>query len=131
MPGALSSRPAGRHPYDISGTWSPPAANVRLRDFRNIAITSYNGTPWHGPWPAEKHLAALVITVRTIPSHPSDSCRTFRVLLKEPADRPCVSAARQKRAALMCLISPRIYGSRLNGMESLCPDGRSVWPNRS
>ena len=25
---------------DISGTWSPPAANVRLWEFRNVAITS-------------------------------------------------------------------------------------------
>ena len=25
----------------------------------------------------------------------------------------------------------RIYDSRENGMESLCPDGRSVWPNWS
>jgi hypothetical protein len=27
--------------------------------------------------------------------------------------------------------SSQIYGSRENGMESLCPDGRSVWPNWS
>ena len=69
---------------DISGTWSPPAANVRLWEFRNVAITSYNGTRGTicGPWPAEKHLAAPVITVRMIPSAPSNSCRNFSVLLK-------------------------------------------------
>ena len=69
---------------DISGTWSPPAANVRLWEFRNVAITSYNGT--HGiicgPWPSGKHLEAPVITVRMIPSDPSNSCRNFGVLLK-------------------------------------------------
>jgi hypothetical protein len=69
---------------DISGTWSPPAANVRLWEFRNVAITSYNGTHGTicGPWPAEKHLAAPVITVRMIPSDLSNSCRAFSVLLK-------------------------------------------------
>jgi hypothetical protein len=69
---------------DISGTWSPPAANVRLWSFRNVAITSYNGTRGTicGPWPTEKHLAAPVITVRMIPSDPSNSCRNFSVLLK-------------------------------------------------
>jgi hypothetical protein len=69
---------------DISGTWSPPAANVRLWSFRNVAITSYNGTRGTicGPWPAEKHLAAPVITVRMIPSDTSNSCRNFSVLLK-------------------------------------------------
>ena len=69
---------------DISGTWSPPAANVRLWEFRNVAITSYNGTRGTicGPWPAEKHLAAPVITVRLIPSAPSNSCRTFGVLVR-------------------------------------------------
>jgi len=69
---------------DISGTWSPPAANVRLWSFRNVAITSYNGTHGTicGPWPAEKHLAAPVITVRMIPSDTSNSCRNFSVLLK-------------------------------------------------
>ena len=69
---------------DISGTWSPPAVNVRLWEFRSVAITSYNGTHGTicGPWPSEKHLAAPVITVRMIPSAPSDSCRTFGVLLK-------------------------------------------------
>jgi hypothetical protein len=25
-------------------------------------------------------------------------------------------------------VSHHAYGSRLNGMESLCPNGRSVWP---
>ena len=69
---------------DIWGTWSPPAANVRLWEFRNVAITSYNGT--HGiicgPWPSGKHLEAPVITVRMIPSDPSNSCRNFGVLLK-------------------------------------------------
>ena len=30
-----------------------------------------------------------------------------------------MSAVRQKRAALTWFTSPRIYGSRLNGMESL------------
>jgi hypothetical protein len=69
---------------DISGTWSPPAANVRLWEFRNVAITSYNGTHGTicGPWPSGKHLAAPVITVRMIPSDPSNSCRNFSVLLK-------------------------------------------------
>jgi hypothetical protein len=72
---------------DISGTWSPPAANVRLWAFRNVAITSYNGTRGTicGPWPAEKHLAAPVITVRMVPSAPSNSCRVFSVLLPGPA----------------------------------------------
>jgi hypothetical protein len=69
---------------DISGTWSPPAANVRLWSFRNVAITSYNGTRGTvcGPWPAERHLAAPVITVRMIPSDTSNGCRNFSVLLK-------------------------------------------------
>ena len=69
---------------DISGTWSPPVGNVRLWEFRNVAITSYNGTHGTicGPWPTGKHLAAPVITVRMIPSDPSNSCRTFSVLLK-------------------------------------------------
>jgi hypothetical protein len=69
---------------DISGTWSPPPANARLWEFRNVTITSYNGTHGTicGPWPAEKHLAAPVITVRMIPSDPSNSCRNFSVLLK-------------------------------------------------
>ena len=64
--------------------WSPPAANAGLWEFRNVAITSYNGTRGTicGPWPAEKHLAAPVITVRMIPSDLSDSCRAFSVLLK-------------------------------------------------
>jgi len=40
---------------DIWGTWSPPAVNVRLWQFGNIAITSYNGTHGTvcGSWPAE------------------------------------------------------------------------------
>ena len=69
---------------DISGTWLPPAANVRLWEFRNVAITSLNGTHGTicGPWPTEKHLAAPVITVRMIPSDPSNSCRAFSVLVK-------------------------------------------------
>lgn len=68
----------------FSGVFSPPAANVQLWDFRNVAITSYNGTHGTicGPWPAEKHLAAPVIAVRMIPSDPSNSCRNFSVLLK-------------------------------------------------
>ena len=67
----------------ISGTWSPPAANVRLWSFRNVAVTSYNGTHGTicGPWPTEKHLAAPVIAVRMVPSDPSNSCRVFSVLL--------------------------------------------------
>jgi hypothetical protein len=75
---------------DISGTWSPPAANVRLWSFRNVAITSYNGTHGTicGPWPAEKHLAAPVITIRMVPSDPSDSCRVFSVLLPRSAPSP-------------------------------------------
>ena len=59
------------------------------------------------------------------------SARSRRETRPDATDRLGVSAARFWRAALTCLISPRIYGSRLNGMESLCPDGRSVWPNRS
>jgi hypothetical protein len=55
--------------------------NVQLWEFRNLAITSYNGTHGMicGPWPAEKHLAAPVITVRMIPSDSSNSCRTVNV----------------------------------------------------
>ncbi len=69
---------------DIGGTWSPPLTNVPLWHFREVAITSYNGTHGTicGPWPAEKHLAAPVITVRMIPSDPSSSCRSFSTLLK-------------------------------------------------
>lgn len=69
---------------DISGTWSPPAADVPLWEFRNVAITSYNGTRGTvcGPWPTGRHLAAPVITVRMIPSDPSNSCRDFSVLLE-------------------------------------------------
>lgn len=69
---------------DISGTWKPPADNVRLWKLQSTAITSYNGTRGTicGPWPAEKHLAAPVITIRMIPSGPSNSCRDFSVLLK-------------------------------------------------
>lgn len=74
---------------DISGTWSPPAANVRLWSFRNVAITSYNGTHGTicGPWPTEKHLAAPVITIRMVPSDPSNSCRVFSVLLRGTSSR--------------------------------------------
>jgi hypothetical protein len=69
---------------DIGGTWSPPASNARLWEFRNVAITSYNGTRGTicGPWPAGKHLAAPVITTRMIPSDPSGGCRNFIVLVK-------------------------------------------------
>ncbi len=68
----------------LGSTWSPPAANVRLWEFRDVAVTSYNGTHGTvcGPWPAGKHLAAPVITVRLIPSAPSNSCRNFSVLVK-------------------------------------------------
>ena len=68
----------------FSGVFSPPAANVRLWEFRNVAVTSYNGTHGTicGPWPTEKHLAAPVIAVRMIPSDPSNGCRNFNVLLK-------------------------------------------------
>ena len=68
----------------FSGVFSPPAANVRLWEFRNVAVTSYNGTHGTicGPWPTEKHLAAPVIAVRMIPSDPSNNCRNFNVLLK-------------------------------------------------
>ena len=68
---------------DISGTWSPPAANARLWEFRGVSLTSYNGTHGTicGPWPTEKHLAAPVITVRMIPSGPSSNCRDFSVLV--------------------------------------------------
>jgi hypothetical protein len=80
---------------DISGTWTPPLANVRLWEFRNVAITSYNGTHGTtcGPWPAGKHLAAPVITVRMIPADPSNSCRNFSVLLKGLADVPHPASA--------------------------------------
>ena len=63
---------------DIFGTWSPPAANVRLWEFRNVAITSYSGTRGTicGPWPAERHLAAPVITVRMIPLPPRTAAGT-------------------------------------------------------
>ena len=69
---------------DISGTWSPPAASVRLRESRNVAITSYNGTHGtiRGPWPTDMYLAAPVITVRVTPLTTSNSCRNFRVLVK-------------------------------------------------
>jgi hypothetical protein len=69
---------------DIAGTWKPPAKNVRLWSLQDTAITSYNGTRGTicGPWPAEKHLAAPVITIRMIPSSLSGSCRDFSVLLK-------------------------------------------------
>ena len=67
----------------FSGAFSPPAKNVRLWEFRNVAITSYNGThgTMCGPWPTEKHLAAPVIAVRMIPSDPTNGCRNFSVLL--------------------------------------------------
>ena len=69
---------------DISGTWQPPANNVRLWKLENTAIASYNSTRGTicGPWPAERHLAAPVITVRMIPSGLSVHCRDFGVLLK-------------------------------------------------
>ena len=72
---------------DISGTWSRPAASVRLRQFRNVVITSYSGMHGtiRGPWPTDMYLAAPVITVRVTPLTPyapSDSCRTFSVLVK-------------------------------------------------
>ena len=83
---------------DISGTWSPPAASVRLQESRNVAITSYNGThgtirgPWPTGmpiatgiprrWPTDMYLAVPVITVRVTPLTTSNSCRTFSVLVK-------------------------------------------------
>lgn len=69
---------------DVSGTWRPPQDNVRIWDLQNTGITSYNGTRGTicGPWPAEKHLAAPVITIRLIPSSLSSTCRNFSVLLK-------------------------------------------------
>jgi hypothetical protein len=69
---------------DIAGTWKPPTDNVRLWQLTNTAITSYNRTRGTicGPWPAEKHLAAPVITIRLIPSGLSNKCRNFSVLLK-------------------------------------------------
>lgn len=69
---------------DISGTWSPPRNNVRLWRLRHTTMTSLNGTRGTvcGPWPAEKHLAAPVITIRMIPSALSGDCRDFSVLLK-------------------------------------------------
>jgi hypothetical protein len=65
-------------------TWTPPAKNVPLWEFRNVAVTSYNGTHGTicGPWPTGKHLAAPVITVRLIPSNPFNGCRNFSVLVK-------------------------------------------------
>jgi hypothetical protein len=58
--------PRRRSVTDISGTWSPPAASVRLRESRNVAITSYNGTHGtiRGPWPTDMYVAAPVIIVR-------------------------------------------------------------------
>jgi hypothetical protein len=69
---------------DISGTWSPPAASVRLRESRNVTITSYNSTHGtiRGPWPTDMYLAVPVITVRVTPLTTSNSCRTFSVLVK-------------------------------------------------
>lgn len=69
---------------DFSGTWTPPRSDVRLWALQDTAITSYNGTHGTicGPWPAEKHLAAPVITIRMIPSGLSNGCRDFSVLLK-------------------------------------------------
>ena len=68
----------------LSGEWSPPATNTRLWVFRNIAITSYNSTHGTicGPWPAVRHLAAPVISVRMFPSIPSNSCLNFGAWLK-------------------------------------------------
>ena len=67
---------------DIWGTWSPPAVNVRLWQFGNIAITSYNGTHVRSAARGRrKHLAAPVIAVRMIPFDPLNSCRTVSVLL--------------------------------------------------
>ena len=68
---------------EISGTWSPPTANVRLQEYRNVAITSYNSTHGtvRGPWPAGStrgtgdHRADDPLTA-------SNSCRTFSVLVK-------------------------------------------------
>jgi len=67
----------------FSGMFSPPAKNVRLWEFRNVAVASYNSTrgTMCGPWPTEKHLAAPVIAVRMIPSDPTNGCRNFSVLL--------------------------------------------------
>ena len=69
---------------DFSGNWSPPVANTRLWVFRNIAITSYSGTHGTicGPWPATRHRAAPVISVRLIPGSPWGGCRNFGVLIK-------------------------------------------------
>ncbi len=74
---------------EIGATWSPPRRNVRIWAFRNVAITSYDGTRGTicGPWPAEKHLAAPIITVRLIPSNPASSCRDFDVLVKALANQ--------------------------------------------
>ncbi len=75
---------AGATLIEIGATWSPPTTNVRLWEFRNVAMTSYNVTRGTicGPWPTEKHLAAPVITVRMIPSDPASSCRNFDALIK-------------------------------------------------
>lgn len=72
---------------DISGTWSPPPKNMRLWDIEGNSVTSYNGTRGSvcGRWPAEKHLAAPVITVRMIPSALSNGCKDFSVLIKGSA----------------------------------------------
>ena len=69
---------------DVSGTWKPPAKNIRLWKLENTASASYNGAHGAicGPWPAERHLAAPVITVRMVPSGLDDHCRDFSVLLK-------------------------------------------------
>lgn len=69
---------------DFSGNWSPPPENTRLWVLRDIAITSYSGTHgiMCGPWPASRHVAAPVISVRLIPGSPWGGCRNFGVLLK-------------------------------------------------
>lgn len=52
-------------------------AAIRAR----VQAGQVNGTIC-GPWPAEKHLAAPVITVRMIPSDPANSCRNLSILVK-------------------------------------------------
>jgi hypothetical protein len=51
-------------------------------EFRNIAITRYNGTTARSAARGRgKRLSAPVITVRMMPLDPSSTCRNFSVLL--------------------------------------------------
>jgi len=140
----LASGPAGRRP----GSFLPAAARRRAsrwtgKERPGAAVPQPGGcheTPARrlpGGWSQARCASRWSLCCRLRTLHP-------RVPSTSSADRPpasavrghasprvpgsSVRAARQKRAALTCPALPRIYGSRLNGMESLCPDGRSVRP---